>query len=391
MKGGDMKGADMKGTDMRGIAMDAVTAAVSRPDKEHFCVESLSLEAPRPDEVLVRFTAAGLCHTDLEVAAGHLPTPLPVVPGHEGAGVVEEVGSAVTGLRPGDRVVASFSFCGTCRNCLRGQPAYCPRHFPLNFGAQRADGSVGLRDAAGEPVRDHFFGQSSFAGHSLCRPSSLIRVPQTPLPDHVLAPLGCGVITGAGAVWNSLRMVPGSTVAIFGAGSVGLSAVMAAVVAGAARVIVSDPLASRLDLAARLGATDLLDATAGSAVASIHELTGGVGVDYSVESTGIPQVMAEAVSALAPLGSAAILGVAPPGADLSTNAFALLEGRTVTGSIVGHQAPAVLVPRILELNRQGRFPVELLVRTYPLDDINLAVQDVRSGAAVKAVLLHGLA
>jgi aryl-alcohol dehydrogenase len=368
--------------------MNIVTAAVSRPDKEHFCIETLTLENPRPDEVLVQFTAAGLCHTDLEVAAGHLPTPLPVVAGHEGAGVVAQVGSAVTGLRPGDRVVASFSYCGTCRNCLRGLPAYCPQHFPLNFGAQRADGSVGLRDDAGLPVRDHFFGQSSFANYSLCRPSSLIRIPETALPDHILAPLGCGIITGAGAVWNSLRVTPGSTVAIFGAGSVGLSAVMASVVAGAARIIVSDPLPARRSLAARLGATDVLDGSAISATAAIRELTGG-GVDFSVESTGLPQVMADAVACLAPLGSAAILGVAPPDADLSVNAFALLEGRTVTGSIVGHQAPAVLVPRILELNSQGRFPFELLVRTYPLDDINLAVQDVRSGAAVKAVLIHG--
>jgi aryl-alcohol dehydrogenase len=367
--------------------MGAVTAAVSRPDQKKFSIEELVLEEPRADEVLVRFTAAGLCHTDLEVAAGNLPTPLPVVAGHEGAGVVEAVGSSVAEFRPGDRVLASFSFCGRCRNCLRGLPAYCPHHFPLNFGARRGDGSVGLRDAAGEPVGDHFFGQSSFAAHSLCRPSSLIPVPDTDLPDHVLAPLGCGIITGAGAVWNSLRVTPGSTVAILGAGSVGLSAVMAAVVAGAARIIVSDPLPARLALAARLGATDLLDGPADS-VAAIRELTGGGGVDFSVESTGIAHVMADAVAVLAPLGAAAILGVAPPGAELCVNAFALLEGRTVTGSIVGHQAPAVLIPRIVDLNSQGRFPVELMVRTYPLGDINTAVEDVRSGAAVKAVLIH---
>jgi len=366
--------------------MGAVTAAVSRPDQKKFSIEELVLEEPRADEVLVRFTAAGLCHTDLEVAAGKLPTPLPVVAGHEGAGVVEAVGSSVAEFRPGDRVLASFSFCGRCRNCLRGLPAYCPHHFPLNFGARRGDGSVGLRDAAGEPVGDHFFGQSSFASYSLCRPSSLIPVPDTDLPDHVLAPLGCGIITGAGAVWNSLRVTPGSTVAILGAGSVGLSAVMAAVVAGAARIIVSDPLPARLALAARLGATDLLDGPADS-VAAIRELTGG-GVDFSVESTGIAHVMADAVAVLAPLGAAAILGVAPPGAELCVNAFALLEGRTVTGSIVGHQAPAVLIPRIVDLNSQGRFPVELMVRTYPLGDINTAVEDVRSGAAVKAVLIH---
>jgi aryl-alcohol dehydrogenase len=301
--------------------------------------------------------------------------------------VVDAVGAAVTGFEPGDRVVAAFSFCGRCRNCLGGRPAYCPQHFPLNFGAQRADGSVGLRDAAGEPVHDHFFGQSSFAGHGLCLPSSLVKVGATELPDHVLAPLGCGVITGAGAVWNVLQVTPGSTVAVFGAGAVGLSAVMAASAAGATRILVTDVHASRLDLAAHLGATDVIDAGAVPAVERIRELTGGPGVDFSVESTGVPEVMTQAVAALAPLGRAAVLGVAPD-ADLRTSAFALLEGRTVTGSIVGHQAPAVLVPRVLDLHAKGRFPLEAMIRTYPLDHINKAVDDVRSGSAVKAVLVH---
>ena len=158
-------------------------AAVCRQGSDLFCVEELSIDDPRRNEVLVRFTATGLCHTDLVVASGWMPTPFPVVAGHEGAGVVEAVGSAVTGFSPGDRVVASFSFCGSCRNCLSGQPAYCPDHFPLNFGAQRADGSVGLCDASGNAVRDHFFGQSSFADYGLCRPSSLIRMPATSPPD----------------------------------------------------------------------------------------------------------------------------------------------------------------------------------------------------------------
>jgi len=367
--------------------MKRVKAAVSRKDSDLFHLEELTLEDPRPDEVLVRFTAAGLCHTDLEVAAGRMPTPFPVVLGHEGTGVVETVGSSVTGFSPGDRVVASLSFCGTCKNCLKGLPSYCPLQYPLNFGAQRADGSVGLRDGSGEPVHDHFFGQSSFAGYGLCRPHSLIKVPDSAAPDHVLAPLGCGVITGAGAVWNVLRVTPGSTVAAFGAGAVGLSAVMAASAAGAARIIVSDLHASRRELATQLGATDVVDATAG-AVEQILELTGGQGVDFSVESTGIPEVMSQAVAVLASLGSAAILGVAPDGAELRTNAFALLEGRTVAGSIVGHQAPAVLVPRVLDLHSKGRFPLEALIRTYPLDHINKAVDDTRSGATVKAVLLH---
>jgi len=368
--------------------MKRVKAAVSRQGSDVFHLEELTLEDPRPDEVLVRFTAVGLCHTDLEVAAGRMPTPFPVVLGHEGTGVVETVGSSVSGFSPGDRVVASLSFCGTCKNCLKGLPSYCPQQYPLNFGAQRADGSVGLRDASGEPVHDHFFGQSSFGGYGLCRPHSLIKVPYSAEPDHVLAPLGCGVITGAGAVWNVLRVTPGSTMAAFGAGAVGLSAVMAASAAGAARIIVSDVHASRLNLATQLGATDVVAATESTAVEQILELTGGQGVDFSVESTGIPEVMSQAVAVLASLGSAAILGVPPADADLRTNAFALLEGRTVAGSIVGHQAPAVLVPRILDLHRKGLFPLEAMISTYPLEDINKAVDDVRAGTSVKAVLLH---
>jgi aryl-alcohol dehydrogenase len=367
--------------------MDLVKAAVCRGGSEQFELEDLSIDDPRPDEVLVRFTAAGLCHTDLEVAAGRMPTPLPVVAGHEGAGVVEAVGSAVSWFEVGERVVASFSFCGTCRSCLTGLPAYCPSHFPLNFGAKRTDGSTGLRDAAGRPVHDHFFGQSSFAGYGLCRPSSLIKVADPGLPDEVLAPLGCGVITGAGAVWNVLQVAPGSTVAVFGAGAVGLSAVMAAAAVGAARIIVGDVHPWRLELASKLGATDFFDASDTDGVTRVRELTSGRGADFSVESTGVPAVMTQAVAALAPLGHAAILGVAP-GAQVRADAFALLEGRSVTGSIVGHQAPAVAVPRILALHAQGRFPLEAMIRAYPLAEIAAAVADVRSGTAVKAVLLH---
>jgi aryl-alcohol dehydrogenase len=351
-------------------------------------MEELTIDDPRPDEVRVRFTATGLCHTDLEVAAGFMPTPFPVVAGHEGAGVVEALGSAVTGFAPGDRVVTSFSFCGSCRNCLSGQPAYCPDHFPLNFGAQRADGSVGLHDASGNPVRDHFFGQSSFADYGLCRPSSLIRIPEASPPDHILAPMGCGIITGAGAVWNALKVSSGSTVAVFGAGAVGLSAVMAAAAVGASRIIVTDIHSSRLNLALHLGATDVFDAGDGAGAEQVRELTRGMGVDFSVESSGVPDVMTQAVESLAPLGSAVILGIPPNGAELRTNAFALLEGRTVTGCIVGHQAPAVLVPRVLRLHDRGLFPLEAMIRTYALEDIDKAVDDARSGAAVKPVLLH---
>ncbi|MEH0936489.1 NAD(P)-dependent alcohol dehydrogenase [Micromonospora psammae] len=365
-----------------------VTAAVARTGQDGFSIERLELEDPRPDEVLVRYTAAGLCHTDLEAAAGRLPTPHPVVLGHEGAGVVEAVGSGVTGFRPGDRVVLSLDSDGTCRNCLSGQPAYCERHVPLNFESRRADGSVGLRDSAG-PVHDHFFGQSSFASHGLAHPRGLIKVDDE-VPLATLAPLGCGIVTGAGAVFNSLRVQAGSTVAVFGVGSVGLSALMAAVACGATRVIAVDTKPERLALAKELGATDLVDAVTADTTEAITDLTGGRGVDYSVESTGVVAVMNTAIAALAPLGSAAILGVAALDATLHANVFELLKGRTIAGSVMGHQAPGVLIPRLLGLHRQGRFPFDRMISTYPLTDINTAVADVKTGGTAKAVLTHAV-
>ncbi|MCY0939790.1 NAD(P)-dependent alcohol dehydrogenase [Streptomyces antarcticus] len=364
----------------------SVTAAVSRVADGEFRIEVLELDDPRPDEVLVRYTAVGLCHTDLEAAAGRLPTPLPVVLGHEGAGTVEAVGSAVTGFAPGDRVVLSLDSCGACRSCLAGQPAYCEQHIPLNFASSRTDGSVGLRDAAGKGVHDHFFGQSSFASHGLAHPRGLVKVPDD-LPLTTLAPLGCGIITGAGAVLNSLAVRAGSTVAVFGLGAVGLAAVMAAAASGATRIIAVDRVPGRLGLAGELGATDVVDASTDTAQA-VMELTGGRGVDHSVESTGAVPVMNTAISVLAPLGSAAVLGVAGLDAELKANAFELLKGRSVTGSVMGHQAPGVLIPRLLDLHHQNRFPLDRLVTTYPLADINRAVADVRAGRTVKAVLTH---
>lgn len=367
--------------------MISTTAAVSRGGSSGFGVERLHLERPRADEVIVRFDAAGLCRTDLEVAAGRLPTPLPVVAGHEGAGVVDYVGPQVEGLAVGDTVIAGFDFCGRCPNCRGGMPAYCPDHFALNFGARRADGTVGLSDHEGRPVHDHFFGQSSFAGLSLCRPTGLVKV-RGDIPASVLAPLGCGVSTGAGAVWNVLRVEPGASLLIIGAGAVGLSAVMAAVVAGASRIIVADRHAARLHLAAELGATDVVDVSAIPVVDAAMELTGGTGVGLALESTGSPESMTAAVRALAPLGRAAILGIAPPHAEFRTDAFELLSGRSVMGSVIGHQAPAVLIPRILGLHRQGRFPIERLTTVYPLESINDAVADVEAGVTVKAILDH---
>lgn len=234
-------------------------AAVVESGGAPFTLSDVTLDEPAPHEALVRMVATGLCHTDLGVASGGLPFPLPGVLGHEGAGVVEAVGSAVTGVAPGDHVVLSFTSCGDCRNCDGGHPAYCAGWLPLNLlGGRRADGTSTIsRD--GEPLGGHFFGQSSFAERALVDERSLVKVDQD-VPLESIAPLGCGVQTGVGAVWNVLKPVTGSTIVVLGAGAVGLSAVMAAALTPATTIVAVDRFGERLTLARELGATHTVNA-----------------------------------------------------------------------------------------------------------------------------------
>ena len=261
----------------RGAAMTITTqAAVVESGGAPFTLVEVELDEPRADEVLVRMTAAGLCHTDLGVASGGLPFPLPGVLGHEGAGVVERVGAAVTSVVPGDHVLLSFTSCGGCGNCRGGHPAYCATWLPDNLiGGARRDGSATIT-RGGEPLGGHFFGQSSFARLAVADERSVVKVdPSAPL--ETIAPLGCGVQTGVGAVWNVLRPGPGSTVVVAGAGAVGLSAVMAAALTPALQIVAVDVVPSRLDLARKLGATHVVDASTEDLPARIAEITGGAG------------------------------------------------------------------------------------------------------------------
>ncbi len=219
-----------------------------------FQIETLTVDQPRADEVLVRIVATGMCHTDIVIRDQVYPVPLPIVLGHEGAGIIERVGSAVRKVIPGDHVVLSFMSCGHCTRCAMGQPAYCERGHPLCFGGTREDGSTASRDSRSEPVHDHFFGQSSFGTYALANERTVVKVPKD-LPLERLGPLGCGIQTGAGSVMNALKIGTGASFTAFGSGSVGLSAVMAARIVGATTIIAVDVVASRLALAKELGAT----------------------------------------------------------------------------------------------------------------------------------------
>ncbi|MDK1471883.1 NAD(P)-dependent alcohol dehydrogenase [Streptomyces sp. 549] len=360
-------------------------AAVVESAGAGFALTEVELAEPRPDEVLVRMVAAGVCHTDLGVAAGALPFPLPGVLGHEGAGVVEAVGSSVTRVSPGDQVLMSFTSCGRCANCRDGHPAYCATWLPLNLlGGARADGSATVT-RGGADLGGHFFGQSSFARHALVDERSLVKVPAD-APLELLAPLGCGVQTGAGAVWNVLKPRPGSSIVVTGAGAVGLSAVMAARLTPATRIIAVDRVPARLELARELGATHTVDTTSADLAAAVAELTDGTGADGVVETTGSTEVAGAAVGTLAVRGTAVLVGAPAFGATVPVDVNFMLPGRSVVGLTLGDSEIEALVPVLVSLVASGRMPVDRLIRHYTFEEIQRAVADVVSGDTIKPVL-----
>lgn len=362
-----------------------VTAAVARDEGHPFRLEELDLDDPRPDEVLVEVHAVGLCHADISVRDQSIPVPvpLPAVLGHEGAGVVVRVGSNVAKVKPGDKVVMSFACCGECTYCAKGQPAYCLEWLARNVSGSRPDGSNALHGEGA--MHGFFFSQSSFATHAIATECNVVKLDDDANLD-VAGPLGCGIQTGAGAVINRLRPEAGSSLAVFGVGSVGMAAVMAAKLVGCTTIIAVDIHADRLGLASELGATHLIDGTRINPISAIQKLT-DVGVSYTVDTTAVPEVARQAVDSLAPLGTCAILGVGPAGTELSLDMTnLLLPGRTVAGVTEGDSRPNEFIPQLLNLYRQGRFPIDRLIERYALSDINKAIDDVESGKCLKAVL-----
>ena len=359
------------------------TAAILRETGKPLSLETLDVEEPRPGEVLVRLESSGVCHTDLGVIATAVAEQLPVVLGHEGAGVVEAVGDGVTDLAPGDHVVLSYNHCGACDHCHAGITAHCRSFVPLNLTGARLDGSSPL-SADGENVFGHFFGQSSFSRYVIATQHNTVKVdPSAPL--QLLGPLGCGVQTGAGAVLNSLNPEPGSSIAVFAAGSVGLSAVLAADVARCSTIIAVDPQPDRLALARRLGATHVVNPTEVDPVAAIMEIT-GTGAEYSVDAIALPGVVHQALECLQSPGVCASVGFQGMKNQVTIDQGHLLFGRSLIGVIEGDAIPHEFIPRMIELNREGRFAFDELVTTFPFERINEAIDAAHHGKVVKAVL-----
>jgi aryl-alcohol dehydrogenase len=366
-----------------------VIAAVMPERSGRWSLEELDLADPAPHEVVVRVVASGICQTDIHARDGHFPLPWPAVYGHEGTGVVERVGSAVRELAPGDRVIMANPSCGECANCRAGYEAYCARSLELKLCGLRADGTVALRRGT-EPVAGSFFQQSSFATLALATGRNLIRVPHD-APLDVLAAFPCGVNTGAGAVMNVLKPRRGDSFAVFGAGTVGLAGLMAARLAGCDPIVAVDLFDNRLALARELGATHVFNARAADTVAEIRRIAGGGGVHFSLEAAGAPAALRAAVDALAPRGTCCLVGSAGGGIEVALEMRHLQQGRVVRGCIQGESVIQEFLPRLVELWRAGKLPVDRLVRHYEFAAINDAVADMLSGATIKPVLRIGRA
>jgi aryl-alcohol dehydrogenase len=361
-----------------------IRAAVARAPHALMSFETLDLEDPRDDEILVRLVATGVCHTDMAMRDQTFPVPQPIVLGHEGSGVVDAVGRAVRKVRRGDHVVMTYDSCGRCPSCYAGKTSYCHEFFACNFTGSRSDGSTALRKEA-EPIHSHFFGQSSFATYAICHERNIVPVGEA-VPLEILGPLACGIQTGAGAVFNSLRVGAGNSLIIFGTGSVGLSAVMAARLTGATQIIAVDLIAERLALALELGATHTVNPREAD-VAEVIAQIAPQGVDVALETTGSPNVIKSAVSSLAPRGVCGLLGATEVSVDVALNvAHLMTAGRTVRGIIEGDSTPDMFIPALIQLYRQGRFPFDRLIRFYPFEQLDEAIHDSESGRTIKAVV-----
>jgi aryl-alcohol dehydrogenase len=358
-------------------------AAVSAGPAEPFTLQELEIDEPQPDEILVRIEAVGLCHTDLGAKA-MFPDGVPAVLGHEGAGIVERVGSDVTDVRRGDKVILSYASCGACERCASGLPAYCARFAQLNSSGARADGSATLTGSGG-PVVGSFFGQSSFARYALtARRNAVVVEPRVDLT--LAAAFGCGIQTGAGAIINVLEPGPESRLAVFGLGGVGMAAVMAAANLGVGQIIGVDLSDTRRAVALKVGATQVLDGADPELLTTLRELTGG-GATHAFDTTAVPAVIRTAAQGLASLGTLVFVGIGP---DATLDFGDLLGGgKTVRGSIEGDADPQTFIPQLVEWLIEDRLPMREIVQTFPFAQINEAVARAGDGSAIKPVLVFG--
>lgn len=358
-------------------------AAVLYENDPEFKIEEVEVGPLNDDEILVDMVGVGICHTDELFRSDTYPFPRPCVLGHEGSGRVLEIGKSVTHVQPGDHVVLSVMFCGECDRCQNGQHWLCENIYEANFGG-RGDGTSAL-SKDGQCVHAHFDGQSSFATKAVTNAKNTIKI-RKDAPLELLGPMGCGFRTGVGAIVNTFHPKPGQSIVVYGAGSVGLAAVMAAKMMGCHPIIAVDPNTTRREVATEAGATHVFDAMEDDVPQKIVELTGG-GTDYALDTSGIPAVIRNAIESTSVAGFLGILGGSAMGTELVFDAnHILFGGRRIQGINMGDAVGATFIPNMVDLMMAGKLPLDKLITKYKFEEINQAFEDTHTGKCVKAVL-----
>lgn len=362
-----------------------VKAAVVNEVNGPYEFEELELQEIQHDEVIVKVVASGICHSDEALRVGDAPYPLPVVLGHEGAGIIEKIGASVKGFEVGDQVVMAYNSCGSCPSCRTGHPSSCVEWTVLNMSGGRADGSPVFKKADGTAV-SNFFTQSSFATHTITNVHNLIKV-DADADLRLVGPLGCGFLTGAGTVVNGLKPNVGDSIVVFGTGAVGLGALMTAKIEGCGKIIAVDIHDSRLDIAKELGATHTINSKTEDLAARITEITNGAGANYSIDTTGVSAVMKASLDVLGIQGVAAPVAVTPNSIEINTFMDLVLLNKTIKGVLMGDSIPQLAIPKLIEFHKQGQFAFDKLVQFYKFEDINEASADSNSGKTIKPIVI----
>ena len=361
-----------------------IKAAVTY-EKGKFQFDEVELDEPKADEVLIKIAASGCCHTDLGGRDQMAPWPIPGVLGHEGAGIVEKVGDMVYGIKPGDHVVISYQSCGHCDPCLEGHPAQCDTWFPQNFLGRLSDGTTRLHTKDGQELST-FFGQSSFATYAIANQRQ-VAVVDPEVDITLLGPLGCGFITGFGSVVNVLKCGFGDTIAVFGAGGVGLAAIMAARIVGCERIIAVGRNQPKLDMCLEVGATDVVNSKECDPVEKIRELTGGRGVKYAFDTSGVKSVIMQAIEASSTYATICTVAMSGDTLEIPIESHLMGPGRTIKGSTEGDAVAKTFIPKMVEYYKQGRFPFDKLCKKYKFEEIEQAFQDSLDGKVIKPIVV----
>lgn len=361
-----------------------IKAAVVREPLTDYVIEDVYLQEMRDDEVLVKMVASGICHSDEAFRLAHAPYVWPAVLGHEGAGIVEKVGSNVTNIKVGDHVITSFAYCGECKTCRRGRPATCNEWAARNVTGRRIDGSAVAKTAEGEDIST-ILGQSTFAEKGIYHKNN-ITVVDKDIDLRIAGPLGCAFVTGTGTVLNGLKPEPGDSIVVFGTGSVGIGVLLGAKAAGCTTIIAVDIHNHRLETAKELGATHLINSKEENAVERIREITGG-GADFVVDTVGRSAVMKDGFDAVAAGGTFAPLAVTTDSLEFVAFTELVVPTKTVKGILMGNAVPQITIQQMLDFYRQGNYPFDKIIKFYDFEDINQAADDSNTGKTLKPVLI----